>query len=127
MAESNVNAAIARLNAAFDAAFNRGDAAALGALYAEDAVLLPPGAPMQKGRAAIRAFWEGMFREFANLHLMTVDLKPYGENVLREIGRLTVEPKAAPGQKLAGKYIVIWENTGGEWKLATDIANFDSE
>ena len=80
MAEDTVKPIIARLNAAFDAAFNRGDAAVLGALYNEDAVLLPPSAPMQKGRAAIQNFWDGMMREYANLHLVTVDLKPYGDS-----------------------------------------------
>jgi uncharacterized protein (TIGR02246 family) len=127
MAETSVKSEIARLNAEFDAAFNRGDAAALGALYVEDAVLLPPGAETQKGKAAIEAFWGGMMREYANLHLMTVDLKRYGEHVLREIGKLTVESKAAPGQPIPGKYVVVWEQVAGNWRLATDIANFDSE
>src|SRR6266496_4311177 len=37
-------------------AYNGGDAKAVAALYAEDALLLPPGAPGVKGRAAIMAF-----------------------------------------------------------------------
>ena len=37
-------------------AYNVGDAKAVTALYAEDAILLPPGAPGAKGRAAILAF-----------------------------------------------------------------------
>lgn len=127
MAEQGIKSEIARLNADFDAAFNRGDAAALGAMYAEGAVLLPPGAAMQEGKAAIQGFWDGMMREYTKLHLMTVDLKRYGEYALREIGKLTVESKASPGKPIAGKYVVVWEKVGGAWKLATDIANFDSE
>src|SRR5437870_2059339 len=37
-------------------AYNGGDAKAIAALYAEDAILLPPGAPGAKGRAAIQEF-----------------------------------------------------------------------
>src|SRR6266536_3090828 len=38
-------------------AYNGGDAKAVAALYAEDALLLPPGAPGVSGRAAIQAFF----------------------------------------------------------------------
>jgi uncharacterized protein (TIGR02246 family) len=127
MVATNVKSAIRELNAGFDAAFNRGDGATLAALYTPNAVLMPPGAEMQKGRAAIKSFWEGMMQEFGGLHLMTVDLKQYGEDTLREIGRLTVHTKAAPQTQLAGKYVVVWEKVRGKWKLATDIANFDSD
>ena len=92
-----------------------------------NAVLLPPGAQVQKGRAAIRSFWEGMMREYGELKLVTVDLKRYGEDTVREIGRLTVRTKAPPQRVLAGKYVVVWEKVRGNWKLATDIANFDTE
>ena len=37
-------------------AYNAGDAKAVAALYADDAILQPPGAPGAKGRAAILAF-----------------------------------------------------------------------
>ncbi len=38
--------------ARFEAAFNRGDAAAIGADYAEDALLLPPESPAERGRCS---------------------------------------------------------------------------
>jgi ketosteroid isomerase-like protein len=40
-------------NQAFDAAFNRGDAAAVAAFYTPEATILPPGAPAMTGRAQI--------------------------------------------------------------------------
>jgi uncharacterized protein (TIGR02246 family) len=49
-------ATIEKLNDAWTAAFNKGDAAAVAVLYAEDAYVLPPGSAMVKGRAAIEAF-----------------------------------------------------------------------
>ena len=48
-------ATIAKLNDAWAAAFNKGDAQAVAAMYAEDAYVLPPGSDIVKGRAAIEA------------------------------------------------------------------------
>ena len=48
---------IEKLNDVWTAAFNKGDAAAVAALYTEDAYVLPPGSAMVKGRPAIEAFW----------------------------------------------------------------------
>jgi ketosteroid isomerase-like protein len=28
-------------------------------------------------------------------------------------------------QEVAGKYVVVWEKAGGQWKLATDVWNTD--
>ncbi len=50
-------ATIVKLNDAWAAAFNKGDASAVAAMYTEDAFVLPPGTEMVKGRAAIEAFW----------------------------------------------------------------------
>ena len=127
MPATSLKSVITQLNETFNAAFNRGDGATLAALYVPNAVLLPPGAQVQKGRAAIRSFWEGMMREYGELKLVTVDLKRYGEDTVREIGSLTVRTKAPPQRVLAGKYVVVWEKVRGNWKLATDIANFDTE
>jgi len=52
-------ATIQSLSDQFAKAFNTGDAAAVAALYTEDAIILPPGGEMMKGRSAIQAFWKG--------------------------------------------------------------------
>ncbi len=44
----------------FEAAFNGGDMAALAALYAEDATLLPPDSDAISGRPGIERFWQGV-------------------------------------------------------------------
>ena len=41
-------------NRRFMEAMERGDAASVAALYAEDAVVLPPDGPMVSGRSAIK-------------------------------------------------------------------------
>jgi uncharacterized protein (TIGR02246 family) len=47
--------------AAWDAAFNKSDAKAVTAFYADDAVLLPPTHDVLKGPTAIEKFWAGLF------------------------------------------------------------------
>ena len=50
-------AAIRAQTASWEKAYNGGDAKAVTALYAENALLLPPGAPGVSGRAAILAYF----------------------------------------------------------------------
>jgi ketosteroid isomerase-like protein len=49
-------ATIQKLNDEWTAAFDKGDAAAVAAIYAPDAYVLPPGGDMVKGRSAIEVF-----------------------------------------------------------------------
>ena len=118
-------ATIDKLNAEFMAAFAKGDMAALGQMYTEDAYLLPPGTATVKGRAAIQTFWTNAAAAIGDLKLTTVDVKPLGSDAAREIGTFTLKTKGDKPQEVAGKYVVIWEKAGAQWKLATDIWNMD--
>ncbi len=51
---SEVRAAIEAANKQFIEAFNKGDAAAVAAMYSADARLLPPNSPMGEGRQAVQ-------------------------------------------------------------------------
>ena len=53
-----VYSAIQAKNYNLAAAFERGDAAGVAAVYGEDAVLMPPNMEMFRGRAAIQSFWQ---------------------------------------------------------------------
>ena len=118
-------ATIDKLNESFMAAFQKGDTAAIGQMYAEDAYLLPSGGEMVKGRAAIQAFWTKAAEGISDFKLTTVDVKPLGNDAAREIGTFTLKTKGQPPQEVAGKYVVVWQKVGGDWKLATDIWNTD--
>ena len=116
-------ATIAKLNNAWTAAFNKGDAQAVAAMYAEDAYVLPPGSDIVKGRAAIEAFWRQAAQQMGDAKLTTLDVLPLGRNAAREIGTVTLKTKSQPPQEVVGKYAVVWRKIGGQWKLATDIWN----
>ena len=116
-------ATIEKLNDAWVAAFNKGDAQAVAAMYAEDAYVLPPGSDIVKGRAAIEAFWRQAAQQMGDAKLTTLDVLPLGRNAAREIGTVTLKTKSQPPQEVVGKYAVVWRKIGGRWKLATDIWN----
>jgi uncharacterized protein (TIGR02246 family) len=118
-------ATIEKLNDAWTAAFNKGDAAAVAALYTEDAYVLPPGSAMVKGRAAIEAFWRQAAQQMTDAKLTTVDVLPLGRSAAREVGTVTLRTKSQPPQEVVGKYVVVWRKIGRDWKLATDIWNTD--
>ena len=116
-------ATIEKLNNAWTAAFNKGDAQAVAAMYAEDAYVLPPGSDIVKGRAAIEAFWRQAAQQMGDAKLTTLDVLPLGRNAAREIGTVSLKTKSQPPQEIVGKYAVVWRKIGGQWKLATDIWN----
>jgi uncharacterized protein (TIGR02246 family) len=116
-------ATIQSLSDKFAQAFNAGDAAAVAALYTDDAVILPPGGEMMKGKSAIQAFWKGAAEQLGDGKLTTVDVKPLGSEAAREIGTFSFRTKGSQPQEITGKYVVVWEKVEGDWKLATDIWN----
>ena len=118
----SIKTSIDRANENFVAAFARGDAASLASLYTEHATILPPGAPMMKGRKDIEAFWKQAMTSLKNLKLKAVDVESLGANAAREIGTFTAD---AGQQQLVGKYVVIWNKSGKRWHLDTDIWNAD--
>ena len=118
-------AMIEKLNDVWTAAFNKGDAAAVAALYAEDAYVLPPGSAMVKGHAAIEGFWRQAAQQMSDAKLTTIDVLPLGRSAAREIGTVTLKTKSQPPQEVVAKYVVVWRKIGRDWKLATDIWNTD--
>ena len=118
-------ATIDKLNDAWTAAFNKGDAAAIAAMYTDDATVLPSGAPAVKGATAIKDLWAGIIKNFSDAKLTTVELHTMGEVMAYEIGTVTAKTKASPPQDAVGKYVVVWKRSGTSWKIAVDIFNFD--
>ena len=116
---------IQKLNDEWAAAFNKGDAGAVAALYTADAYVLPVGAPMVKGRADIQKFWAGAMQHHGEIKLTTLDVKPLGPDAAREIGTATFRTKGANPQDEALKYAVVWQKEEGQWKLLQDIWNMD--
>lgn len=101
---------------------------AIGELYAEDAVLMPPNQPRQVGRAAIRQFWAGLWVIKPTVHFTTDKVvSSEAGDVAVEEGTFTLSYAGADGKPIddTGKYIVIWRKTDKGWKVVRDIFNTD--
>lgn len=123
-------AAIDASNAAWSAAAMAGDAAALAALHTDDATVLAPDAPRASGQAEILALFEQMFTgitfESMSIEADDVTVSPTGETAY-VVGSFHDSGALADGTPFTdtGKYITIFENVDGEWKIALDAWNSD--
>ncbi len=116
-------AEIDAVNAKWIDLFNNGDFDGVASLYTEDATAFPPGSAMVKGRAAIAAMWKSIAEQVSDPKLTTLDVKPLGPSSAREIGTFSLQSKGPKPQEMTGKYLVVWEKIGSQWKLAADIWN----
>lgn len=104
------------------------DSAAIGALYAEDAVLMAPGEATVEGADAIAARWARQL----TLDGFDFSLTPQ-QLVVSASGDLAHDrgsydfaatlPQGAITD--TGKYVLVWQKIDGEWKVIADIFNSD--
>ena len=109
-------------------AFNGGDAAAVAALYADDAILLPPGAPGASGRPAIQAYISKSIAEAKAANAVFVanpktDVGVSG-NLGWESGTYTVTVNGAVVE--VGKFMSVSRKKGGKWLYLRDTWNMDA-
>ena len=116
-------AEIEAVNAKWIEFFNKGDFAGVASLYTTDATAFPPGSAMVQGAAAIGAMWKDVAEKVGDPKFTTLDVKPLGSSAAREIGTFSLKTKGPAPQEMSGKYVVVWEKVGNDWKLAADIWN----
>lgn len=123
---AQVRAAIEAGNLKFGEAVRKGDAAAIAALYSEDATVLPPDSAMIKGRQAIQASWtHSLQMGIKDAVLTTVEVSGAGDYAY-EIGKvlLTIQPAGQAALQQTAKYVVVWKKAAsGSWQLQVDIWN----
>jgi len=106
-------------------ALSRGDGAAMGLLYAEDAQLLPPNEPIVNGRKAIGESWQGAISAgIKGMKLETTSVEGK-DDLAYEQGIYTVSDAA--GKTLeTGKFIVVWKRINNRWMLYRDMWSSNS-
>ncbi|CDO37790.1 SgcJ/EcaC family oxidoreductase [Novosphingobium sp. KN65.2] len=104
------------------------DAASIAGLYTGDGAVMPPNSPIGKGRSAIQQTWAAMMQTPGfDLTIIPeqIVVSTSGDMALdRGAYRLTMAPEGTT-QTDTGKYVVVWQKVGGEWKAAADIFNSD--
>ena len=128
--DTTADEAVIRQSApAWAAAYNAGDADKLAAMYWDDAVLQPPGAPAATGRAAIRAFLAADTAATRGAGL-TMNIPEAGAvdvsgDLAYEAGTYTVTD-ASGATVDAGKYIGVFQKRDGTWLYIRDTWNSDN-
>jgi uncharacterized protein (TIGR02246 family) len=121
-----VRAQIEQGTARFADAFNRGDIAAVAAMYDTGAVVLAPNAPVMRGRQNIEALWNGARQQgFRTLNLAVNSVEAAGNHAI-ELGSYTlvIQPSGQAEVTDRGKYMVVWRRQAdGSWKLYRDMFN----
>jgi ketosteroid isomerase-like protein len=111
-------------NGNFMSLLSKGDSIGLANCYTADAKMMEPNAPAVVGRKNIQGAVAGMMNSgVAQLNLTTSDV--WGtEALLAEEGSFTLAAK--DGKELdKGKYIVLWKQEDGKWKLFRDCFSSD--
>ena len=118
---SKVEAFIKSEGSKFNEEMQRGDSNALAAHYASDAVVMPPNSEIVKGKDVI-GVWGGAVRMgVKGFKLNTSDVTGGGD-IYSETG--TFEMTGADNKTMdKGKYITVWKNDKGSWKIYRDIWN----
>lgn len=119
-AESGSRQAIEAAVRRYVAASNQGDAEALAALYADDAMLLPPDHEPVQGREAIGTYWRQGTDEGLEVTTLTVEVDG---DLGYLVGRYHLSPTDEEPAD-SGKYVMcLKRQRDGSWKLTADIWN----
>lgn len=119
---NGINDEIRQADDSFETIFEQQNAEGMADLYTENGMLLPTGSDFVAGKNNIRDFWQGAMEagiKKAKLDIKEVELQ--GDTAI-EVGqyKLSGADDAVMDQ---GKYIVIWKQENGQWKLHRDIWN----
>lgn len=123
---SNIEDAISAGNGVLIGGLQTGDAAACAAAYTTDAHLMFQHTPTVTGHDAIQAFWQGVIGMGAkDATLVTDELLDCGDTQV-DRGRYTLTLGSDGGDVTdEGKYVVVWKQEGGAWKIHWDSFSSD--
>ena len=116
--------AIEDKNALLKKAYNRGDAAGCAAVFAEDALLLPPNQPMLRGKQAIQALIQGWIDTIGGT--MSNPMMEFGGegDLAYQVATYAFTDTKTPDQ---GKFVEIFRRQpDGSWKVYLTIYNSDN-
>jgi len=125
MVDNEARKAIDANNRRFSEGFRKGDASITASIYAGDAVVFPPDAPMVEGKGAIEEFWRTVMASgVQEAELTTIELSGSGDYAHeRGTGILRVRPPGGTPAEQKIKFVVVWKRTADGWKNMWDIWN----
>lgn len=120
--------AIRKTNERWLALIRDHDAAAVSQLYASDGAMMAPGAPIAQGQPALQKAWGGLMQMpgFGLTFKADKIAIASGGDMALDQGTYLFSLTGPNGPtKDVGKYVVVWRNIDGQWKIAADIFNID--
>lgn len=109
---------------AFEAAFNRDDVDGCLALFTDDAQILPQHGPVVAGKQEIGKFLQEQMTPVASFNT-EADLSLVRGDMAIEQGHYRVRNVRRGADIEEGKYLHIWRNEGGNWKIFRIMYNTD--
>ena len=108
------------------------DAAKMASFYAENAVLMPPGGAVTKGRDAIQQAFTTMMQDpnFALSFAPTKIVVAKSGDLAYDLGefQLTTSDKKKKPSTLKASYVVVWgKQMDGSWKCLVDTPTTSNE
>lgn len=109
-------------NNIFMETYKKLDPAGMAELYTADAKLLPPNSESVEGGENLVSYWQAiMDTGISEIKLHTGDVERYGK-ALVEVS--SAELRGEDGELIdKSKYIVIWKQERGTWKMYLDMFN----
>jgi ketosteroid isomerase-like protein len=121
----SVKTAIAASNKVFGACFATGDSTAFANCYTSDACINVTNMPRMCGTQAITAFFNGGRKMGITNIAITTEEVMGGKEGVAEVGKYEMfVGNNVSAEK--GKFIVIWKEENGKWKMHRDIWNSDA-
>lgn len=124
---STIASKITQINAQFDQAFNTKNAAGIGALYADNAVVMPaPAGEPVVGAANVAAFFNGLIQAGVIEHKLTMDEAVEDGNLAYQRGKWAAAMLSENGEKQTfggNVHLVYRRQADGNWKAVTHIWN----
>jgi len=120
---ASVKEEIEAANNEFKAFIAAVDSVGLSNLYTKDTKLMMNGAPAILGKENVQSTFSGIMNSgITSVDLNTIEV--WGtSDLITEEGEYVLY--AGEDQADHGKYIVLWKNVDGKWKLHRDIFNTD--
>ena len=111
-------------DAAYNEAFNRGDAAGCAAFFTEDVILMAPDQPMTRGKKAFEEIYQSrMDKSSGGTH--SNKLVEYGVegDLAYQVGTFAITGTNPPEQ---GKFLnILRRQADGTWKVTVSMFNSD--
>lgn len=120
----SVKTAIEASNKVFGECWATGDSVQFAGCYTTDACINPPNLPRMCGSKAITSFFNGGYQMgVRNIKITTQEVMGGAETV-SEMG--SYEMFGDKNMSLdKGKFIVVWKQENGKWKMHRDVWNSD--